>query len=116
MKKLVSLLLFTSFFLGGCHFFESDRYYSCVESQPNEGNKFSLIVGGKTIKVGRIEYERCNSEKTSIMFSDNCKDIMVGYMGNIELVTGEFHSTVKDTPDSKVKNYTKGICSRVEKI
>ena len=115
MKKL-TLVVSLFLLLGGCQFFESDKYYSCVESQPNDGNKFSLTVGGKTVKVGRIEYERCHSEKTSVMFSDNCKDIKVGYVGDIELVTGEFHSTIKDTPDSSVKNYTKGTCSRVEKI
>ena len=115
MNKIIVLIVLT-IVLSGCQYFESDRYYSCVESQPNEGNKFSMTISGKTVKVGRIEYERCGSEKITVTFSENCKDINVGYVGDIELVTGEFHSTVKETSDSNVKNYTKGTCSRVEKI
>ena len=115
MKKLI-LSIFTVSLLLGCQYFESDKYYSCVESQPNDGNKFSLIVGGKTVKVGRVVYERCSSEDVTVLFSGHCKDLDTGYFGTLDLITGEFYSTKKETPDSKVKNYTKGICNRVEKI
>ena len=114
MKKLLIIVLLG--LLTGCKFFESDRYFVCTSSLPDDGEKFSIVVTGSTVKVKGVTHDRCDSKDTSLTISDNCKDLEVGYMGILDLVTGQFYSTIKDTKDSKVRDYTKGECKKVEKM
>lgn len=114
MKKLT--LIFLVSFLSACNLFESDKYFSCRETLPDIDNQFSIVVTGNSAQVNRVTYQKCKIDNTSLTISDDCKNLSSGYMGVIDLITGEFHSTFKKTEDSKVSNYTKAICKKVEKM
>lgn len=114
MKKILVIIFFG--LLTGCQFFESDKYFLCINILPVDGEKFPLIVSGQTVKVNDVTYERCKSSDATLTFSDNCKELGIGYMGTLDLITGRFYSTIKDTKDSYIRNFTKGECNKVEKM
>jgi len=86
MKYVVILLITLN--LLGCNYFDYEKFYSCIESEPVNGRKFSVVVQKNVVKIDGVDKQRCDFEKDTVQFSSDCKNVKIGTFGTLKFITG----------------------------